>query len=140
MKHALVIVFTLVIAGCATQMPRYSEVLPVPYDRVYAFQNTADGDTTVVVTRDKGFIGSACYFGLFVDGELVAKLETGERVRMHLPHGRHRFGTWTVGRALCGDRPSKDRSEIDVTLKPGETRFYRILVDKGGIDIRPTAL
>lgn len=93
-----------------------------------------------MVTRDKGFAGGGCYAGLYLDGVLVAKMDTGERADLYVPSGRHIIGTWSVGKALCGYREGTDRRETDATLKPGETRKYRILIDAAGISINPSTL
>lgn len=139
-KQTFLALVVLVLAGCATQAPKQSQIKPVPTDRALAYQSASDGDATIIVTRDIGFAGSGCFAGLYLDGDLVAKLDTGERTSLYVPSGRHVIGTWNVGKALCGYREGKDRRETDATLKPGETRKFRILIDNAGVEITPTTL
>ena len=139
-KQALAALTALALAGCATQAPKQSQIKPVPADRVLAYQSAGDGDATIIVTRDVGFTGGGCFAGLYLDGTLVAKLDTGERASLYVPSGRHVIGTWNVGKALCGYREGKDRRETDATLKPGETRKFRILIGNAGVEITPTTL
>ena len=131
---------TLLLVGCATQAPKESQIKPVPADRALAHQSSSDGDATIIVTRDVGFAGGGCFAGLYLDGDLVAKVDTGERISLFVPSGRHVIGTWNVGKALCGYREGKDRRETDATLKPGETRKFRILIGNAGVEITPTTL
>lgn len=140
MKRILIALAALAIVGCATQAPKQSQIKTVPSDRAMAFQSPSDGDATIIVTRDVGFAGSGCFAGLYLDGALVAKLDTGERASLYVPSGRHVIGTWNVGKALCGYREGKDRRETDATLKPGETRKFRILIGNAGVEITPTTL
>lgn len=140
MKRIFAAAALLTLAGCATHAPKPSDVHAVPPDRALAFQSPSDGDASIVVTRDKGFAGGGCYAGLYLDGALVAKMNPGERASLYVPSGRHVIGTWSVGKALCGYREGTDRRETDATLKPGETRKYRILIDAAGIGINPSTL
>lgn len=140
MKRILAAAALLTLAGCATHVPKASQVRPVPAERALAFQSPSDGDATIVITRDAGFLGGGCFAGLYLDGDLVAKMDTGERATLHVPSGRHIVGTWSVGKALCGYREGKDRRETDATLKPGELRKYRILIGSAGLEIAPTTL
>jgi hypothetical protein len=139
-KQAFIALVVLVLAGCATQAPRKNQIKPVPADRVLAFQSPDGGDATIIVTRDVGFMGGGCFAGLYLDGALVAKMDTGERASLYVPSGRHIIGTWSVGKALCGYREGTDRRETDATLKTGETRKYRILIGNNGVEIAPTTL
>lgn len=130
----------LLLVGCATQAPKQGQIKPVPADRALAYQSAGSGDATIIVTRDVGFVGGGCFAGLYLDGDLVAKMDTGERTSLYVPSGRHVIGTWNVGKALCGYREGKDRRETDATLKPGETRKFRILIGNAGVEITPTTL
>lgn len=139
-KQTFIALTALALAGCATQAPKQSQIKPVPADRALAYQSASGGDATIIVTRDVGFAGGGCFAGLYLDGDLVAKMDTGERISLYLPSGRHVIGTWNVGKALCGYREGKDRRETDATLKPGETRKFRILIGNAGVEITPTTL
>lgn len=139
-KQAFIALTALALVGCATQAPKQSQIKLVPADRALAYQSAGDGDSTIIVTRDVGFVGGGCFAGLYLDGALVAKLDTGERASLYVPSGRHVIGTWNVGKALCGYREGKDRRETDATLKPGETRKFRILIGNAGVEITPTTL
>jgi hypothetical protein len=105
-------------------------------------QAATDGDSFIVVTRDIGYVGSGCYAAVFIDGEVAAKLGTGERAHFYVPSGDHVLGTWNTGSGLCGYREGKDRKEVSVSLKPGDTRKFRITINPnaGTVELNPTTL
>jgi hypothetical protein len=110
-------------------------------DRLLAFQSPADGDATLVVTRDVGFAGSGCFGAVFLDGKVIAKLGTGERAVFHVPAGDHVVGTWNTGSGACGYREGQDRREAAASIHPGETKRFRITINpNSGVEITPTTL
>lgn len=141
MKGILVALAVVGLAGCATHAPRPNELRVAPADRLLAFQDPAGGDATLIVTRDRGFLGGGCYLAVFIDGKESARLDTGERAMFHVPSGHHVLGTWNAGKALCGYRQGRDRRETDASVASGETRRYRILIDaSGSLTLEPTSM
>ncbi len=141
MKRMALLLIAMLMAGCATHAPKPSEIRPVPADRLEAFQSPADGDATLVVTRDLGFMGGGCFLAVFIDGKEAARIDTGERATFHVPAGHHVLGTWNAGKALCGYREGRDRRETDASVSAGETRRYRILLDSSGsLSLEPSSL
>jgi hypothetical protein len=142
MRKGLVFVFILAAigSGCATKPPQAGQLRTPTPDRLIGLQSRATGDASVVVTRDVGYSGSACYAAVFVDGTVVGKLGTGERAAFYMPAGQHVLGTWNTGSGLCGYREGQDRRETTVVLQPGDVKRYRILIDQGGVAIAPTTL
>lgn len=135
-------ILSVLISACATKPPREGQLRTPPADRLMKFQSPSDGDSAIVVTRDVGSVGSACYHAVFIDGMEVAKLATGERAVFHVPSGEHILGAWTTGSGLCGYREGTDRREQSTMLKTGETRKFRVIIDPygGGVSIAPTTL
>jgi hypothetical protein len=140
MKWIAAALASLLLAGCATHAPKPNEIRPVPTDRALAFQDKSGGDATLIVTRDKGFMGGGCFLAVYIDGKESARLDTGEQAMFFVPAGHHVLGTWNAGKALCGYREGTDRREADASLNPGETRRFRILIDSGGMKLEPTSL
>ena len=135
------VVVALSVAGCQTQPPKESQIKPPSPDRLLAYQQPTDGDATIVVTRDVGFSGSACLGAVFIDGQVVAKLDTGERAIFHVPSGNRVLGTWNTGSGLCGYREGKDRKEVSVDLHPGDVRKFRITINpNSGVELNATTL
>jgi len=97
--------------------------------------NTVTADTaTVKVTRDSGFLGSACNTYVFVDDKQVASLKPAESATLYVPSGRHIL-SFDTSRGLC---PSATDS-IDVILNEGDIKNYRIRGDmNGNFQLLPT--
>lgn len=144
MRHSWVLATIAVatLAGCMPTKPASpDEVKSTPAGRVLAFQNASDGDATIVVTRDVGWVGHGCQAAVYLDGAIVAKMEPGERAMLHVPSGDHVIGTWGTGGGLCGIGEGKDRREIGAILKTGDVKKYRIGMDPNtGPTIAPTTL
>lgn len=141
MKTSSIIVSSILLAmasGCATRPPLEHDVRMVPTDRVY-ISSKNNGDATIQVTRDKGVLGSGCYIAVYLDGNKVAALGTGERFIFRVNSGRHIIGAWQTGAGLCGIRDGRDRKEADATISRGELRKYRITIN-ADLSITPTTI
>ena len=132
MKPILFAVALMSLAGCATKpvMPNLASEAPV--ERVITHQTPIPGGGSVTVVRDKGFTGKGCYLGVFVNGDLAAKLGTAERVRFYLPAGRSLLGSHTVGGGLCHENDRNERAEA-VQIASGDSFTYRLAISSDGI-------
>ncbi len=84
-------------------------------------------------------VGSMCYASVYINGDLVARLGTKEKVNLNLNHGEVAVGTKLDGSGICSF--GGERQEVFVTVSPGETKYLRIFTDQNGnMDIRPTTL
>jgi len=138
MKRVLQLVLVLLVGGCATSPTPRDMATPVPKDRLYVSQvKTPSDSATIVITRDQGILGSACYFGLWVDTKLAGRFDTGETATFYLPAGEHllKVGRDPMGEGLC----SPDTGtwiQRETMLKAGETKSFRMTLDgSGSIDI-----
>lgn len=118
------------LAGCATSPVPSSEADPVPTNRLFAFQNPAVNDATFIVTRDKGFVGSACNTTVNIDGNRAAEIGPGETARFSVSAGEHIISASSCGSGL---------KEREATIKPGSTKKFRISIDSAmSLDLSPT--
>ncbi|WP_147467976.1 hypothetical protein [Pseudomonas coronafaciens] len=91
------------------------------------------------MVRDEGHTGSLCAIGLFVDGKLSARLETGEKVRLYVPAGSVVLGAAYQGSGICS--MGAERRERDVMVSTGQDKSYRISTGADGvIDVMPTTI
>jgi hypothetical protein len=119
------------LAGCATTPTPSSEADPVPNARLFGYQKPGNGDAILIVTRDKGFVGSACNTTVSIDGKKSAEIGSGETVRFFVPAGDHIVGASSCGSGL------KEREAI---IKAGSTKKFRISIDSAmSMDLSPTA-
>ena len=124
----LLISATLIFTGCATTPMPFEKARPAPSDRVMAYQKTSAHSATITVSRDEGFAGSACYFGVYINQILAARLGPGERAKFFIEPGMMilRGGTDPFGNGLCaGERPRFPEPEI--AIRAGEIASFRMI-------------
>ncbi|OAT24229.1 putative lipoprotein [Buttiauxella gaviniae ATCC 51604] len=140
MKHVLLPLITipvLLLSACSSRPVSVADAKPAPQARVFKYQTSAP--TTLVVMRDKGMIGAGCNASIFINGETVAKLETGEKATFHLDAGQWIVGASLEGSGLCALNPACQ--ERETITKAGETKVFRVFTSNAGdIDILPTTL
>ncbi|AGN84915.1 hypothetical protein [Enterobacter sp. R4-368] len=139
MEKLLIALCLVELVGCATQAVLPSQAKQAPMNNVFKHQEIAkNDDAKLIVVRDKGYLGSGCSTGVYINNEKSAVLEPGEKVTFILHPGE-----WSVAMkgegALCisDDVPSGR----DVELKPRETKAVRLFADPAGnIDLKPLPL
>jgi predicted component of type VI protein secretion system len=134
-------VIAITLSGCATTPVSPSTAKQVPRDRLIAFQErTPENSATLVVTRDEGFVGSACYLSFVVNGTHAARFDVAETAEFHVAPGEQllRVGVDLMGQMLCGGPAGKDYwTQRETVIRPGETKFFRLTIDaNGGMDIQ----
>lgn len=92
MKALATFVAAVTLGGCATAPIPLSSAAPVPAERVYMKTSTAADAASVVILRDKGFVGSASLVHVYINSERAASLEPGERVELRLDAGEYVMG------------------------------------------------
>ena len=127
------------LAGCATSPVPSDKARPAPSDRVSGYQKTVPGGSTLIVTRDTGFLGGGCFATIFLNGAPVAKLDTGEKAVFQVPSGEWLLGAALDGSALCAANP--ERMETSVVLKQGQQKKFRVFLPAGGgsIAVQPSS-
>lgn len=134
MRKMMCFLMVIVVAGCASAPIPAEKADAVPAARLHAYQNPASGLATLLVTRDRGFVGSGCNTRLFIKGELAAEIASGESARFYLDPEPTIVSI--TGAALC----STGLKEREVSLSAGKTTRYRISIDGSmSMDLSPTA-
>jgi len=142
MRKVITALALIALAGCSTSQVPADKALQVPADRVLAYSSKPMAPYgTIVVTRDTGLIGGACFVGILVDGKFSARIDTGEAVSLYVPVGEHLIG-------LAGDEHSGGvcgwgelRKEQSTSISTGQVKRFRIGGDTNtGLDIRPSSI
>lgn len=121
------------LTGCASTPIPVSSAAPTPSERLLAFQVPIQGPSgTLVITRDKGLVGSACYFGFFINEVLAARLSPSETARFQVAPGELvlRSGRDPQGRGLCS--PQDEWTQRETTLRENEIKHFRLSIDVMG--------
>jgi hypothetical protein len=119
MRYLAIAGLTL-LAGCATQNDRHVGIHDVLSSTTFAYQNATDGDATLTVIRDQGLWGAGCSSAVYVDDKVVADMEIGQQLVMHVPSGSRKLTVMPHG--AC----SSDRVDADATVGQGETKTFSI--------------
>ena len=125
----------MALAGCATTPVTAENATPVPASKLIAFGTPpANGDYgTLIVTRDRGIIGSPCDTIIFIDGKEVGRIGAGETARFYIPASEFIIGAKPTAACAGGLK------EREVKLVGGTTKHYRISIDTSmSMDLSPT--
>lgn len=138
MKKIIIALCLISATGCATTATSPKKATPVPASRVFAFQNTNASNPILTVIRDTGMLGGGCYYGLYVNGERAALLNTGEKVDLHLKPGEWNIGFKGEGKVCISD---SSLSEREISLSAGQHKAVRLFADVGGnLEIKSVTL
>jgi len=130
MRIFLGVATVLLLAGCASSPVPSGEASPVPSKRLFAYQTSVPGESFLVVTRDKGFVGSGCNGTVSVDGVRAAEVGTGETAKFRVAPGEHIISVSTCGSGL---------KERETSIRSGATKKFRISIDSAmSLDLSPT--
>jgi hypothetical protein len=127
------------LSGCASP-PSGGEIVTAPNNRLLAYQVEDKGkDAAVTVVREGAFQGGQCFFGLYIDGKLVARVDNNEKASFYLKPGRRLIGVGSdpQGSGNCSGN-STFRREVATWVQPGESQTFRISFQPM-LDIRPSS-
>ncbi|TDF81997.1 hypothetical protein N0B28_03150 [Pseudomonas sp. SD17-1] len=139
MRPLITAVIIATLSGCAAP-PTVGEALPAPGNRLLALQTEEHGkDATVTVVRESAAQAGHCFFGIFVDGQLVARLDNNEKASFHIKPGRRLIGVGAdpQGAGPCSQNTQFKR-EVATWLQIGENQTFRIAFQPM-LDIRPSS-
>jgi hypothetical protein len=131
---AAVAVASLALSACATTPISLAEAQSVPAGHLYAFQSPTVPDSAVLlITRDQGFLGSGCYYALYINDKLAARFNNGEKASFYVKPGQVllRYGRDPQGRALCSTGENR-WSTHETVMKPKQTKQFRLTLDANG--------
>jgi hypothetical protein len=127
----LAIAGLVLLAGCATQNDRHVGIHDVPSSTVFGFQDPNGGNATLNIVRDQGLWGAGCSSAIYVDDQVVADMEIGEQLVLHVPAGTRKLGMQPHG--AC----SGDRVDADASVGQGETKNFSIPASGEGLSTPP---
>jgi hypothetical protein len=124
----------LLLSACATTPVSLSDAIKTPPERTVAFQDSSVTHGALVVTRDAGLNGGACYAGLKINGVLAARIDRSEKATFFVPPGDVllKVERDPLGKGLCGvgQSPSTQRETM---IRPGETKHFRLTTNGFGV-------
>src|SRR5262249_39983880 len=136
MKHTSLLLFALLVTGCATSPVTVSESHTVPPARLLtgysALAQLSPSRAAVTVIRDAGLYGSGEPARPSVDGSPVARLWSRERVEFYVSPGDHIFAVVPEPQFLAG------LVERSYSFVAGRHYYFRISISESGFTIQPS--
>lgn len=126
--HSFFILILLAFTACHSSSVPLQKATPAPSERVLAFHDPIPPPaSTIQVVRDTGVGIPGCYFEIYVNQTLAARIDKGEHVTFYLSPGPLllQVGPDLEGKVLCGYDPG-NATQIKTTLRPNEEQVFRI--------------
>lgn len=117
----------VLLAGCATQNQRHVGIHDVLSSTTFSNQDAADGDATLNVVREQGLWGAGCSSAIYLDDKMVADMEIGQQLVLHVPSGSRKLSVYTHG--ACNG----ERLDADATVGQGETKSFSVPASGDGL-------
>ncbi|WP_144415508.1 hypothetical protein [Pseudomonas putida] len=139
MRLLIVATSIAMLSGCAAP-PTVGEAVPAPGNRLLTLQTEDHGkDAAVTVVRESAIQAGHCFFGVFIDGKLVARLDNNEKATFHVKPGRRLVGVGSdpQGVGPCSGN-SQYKREVATWIEVGERQTFRIAFQPM-LDIRPSS-
>lgn len=135
MRKGVLLVAVIFLSGCATEAVLPSKAKMASLDRVYLYQNkTTEFNSTLVVVRDSGYLGSGCFSGVYINGKKSALLEPSEKAIFYLKSGEVSIGVKGEGKMCISDVVPAMR---DFNLDANGNKAVRLFSDlSGNVDIK----
>lgn len=134
MRVLFAVLVSLVASGCATTPVPLSAARRAPPERVLAYQ-TGGGETsaTLTIVRDEGYLGSGCYYAVYINRIFAARLDVAEYARFLVEPGEVliRVGRDPQGKALCA-ADQDNWTQRETVLRAGEQKAFRMSIDVNG--------
>lgn len=93
----------------------------------------------LTVSRERLEVSTPCDVGLYLQGNLTARLYQGQSVTINLPPGEVQVRLGWLGGGGCQPRFEQLRSQT-LRINVGEVQKYRIAMDNQGIRLIPAPL
>lgn len=130
MKLLFISVVALCLAGCATEAVLPSQAKQAPKERLLKFQSPGEGEQAkLIVVRDKGFLGSGCFVGVYLNQEKAAILDPGEKAEFYLKPGEWNVALMGEGKMCIADKIPAGR---DFMLTANTIKAVRLFADPSG--------
>lgn len=131
-KSTLLTALTITVTGC-TSIPTSLNSAPVPKDRlILKSQKDEKNSSEIVLIRDRSLSGSACYYAVYVDDKLAARIGASERAVFNLEPGERKLKVTRdpqeSGLCSLGD----DMTEQKITLGASDKKYFRLSMSMAG--------
>ncbi|WP_339510420.1 hypothetical protein [Pseudomonas sp. RL_15y_Pfl2_60] len=89
----------------------------------------------VVISRDRN-APTACDVEILITGQAPLALAVGESIELNIPAGNFNAELALSPAGYCGS--INLRSQQSMLIKPGETRYFQVLIDQDSLFLAPS--
>jgi len=129
----LVVLIAIVCSGCTTTPVSVSKAQLVSAGRIYdsykKYSVPIESGAKIIIVRDSGILGSAGSAALFVNGEIVARVKTGESIILNVKNGDNVLGVGP-GTKMNWEKDNVELIEQTLNAEAGKEYFFRITIDR----------
>lgn len=126
----IIIAAVLMLSGCATEAVLPSQAIQAPKERLLKYQSHLEGEQAkLIVVRDKGYLGSGCFVGVYLNHEKAAILDPGEKAEFYLKPGEWNVALMGEGKMCISDKIPAGR---DFMLTANTAKAVRLFADPSG--------
>lgn len=129
----LVLIITIVCSACTTTAVSVSKAQSVSPDRIYdaykKYSTPIDSGAKIIIVRDSGILGAAGTAALFINGEIVARVRTGESITLNVKSGDNVLGVGP-GTKMSWEKDNVELIEQTLNAETGREYFFRITIDR----------
>lgn len=123
----------LFFTGCTTTPVSIEKSTSVPDERIYdgfkKYAHEKKSGATIIIVRDRGILGSAGSAAVFLNGEIVARVRTGESLTTYIDSGDNVLGI-APGTKLSHEKDNVELIEQTLNANAGGTYYFRITIDR----------
>lgn len=124
-KIAILGLSVMILAGCATTPPPTDRLKPAPQAQITALPVVASATpASVRVVRDEGYIGSAVFIHVSLNGKKLASLNPGEYFDFTVDPGEYLFSVIPTD-PFGGRHPTS----VETVWRANEKYNYRVGAD-----------
>jgi hypothetical protein len=129
-RNLFIIAALLSLSGCATEAVLPSQAKTAPIERLLKYQTPTNGEQAkLIVVRDKGYLGSGCFVGVYLNQHKAAILDPGEKAEFYLKPGEWNVALMGEGKMCIADKIPAGR---DFMLTANTTKAVRLFADPSG--------
>lgn len=132
MKFKLFSILILILAGC-TSIPTSMSSQPITTDRLLLnSKKDAKNSAEIIVVRDRSMSGAGCYYAIFIDNKLAARIAPSEKATFNLTPGQKQLKITRdpQGQGLCSS--GDDMTEEKVALNGSDKKYFRLSTTLSG--------
>ena len=132
MKTNILFFLMFIISGCTTIQTSLN-TSPIPANRIFLNSKINEKDTAeIIIIRDRSLAGSICYYAIYIDDVLSARIGSSEKFTLNVAPGQRKLKITRdpQGDYLCSS--GDDMTEKMIDISNSEKKHFRLSTSISG--------